>query len=365
MKIAIITPFSFFPATDGGRVRIYNIIKALSKSNKIVCLTPKNQKVIKNKNINIYQINSIARIAQFFNPFFIFRSVKILKKEKPKFIQIEFIWHGFHAIILKYITGIPFVVDEHNVEYLRFKRTGSKLTPFLKIYEKIVCSAAKKILCVSELDKQQLIKLGIEHNKILIVPNGVNCKEFSTHKISKKIIRQESNLKNKPAILFFGQLDYKPNIEAVDIIYYKIMPKVLEKKPDTRFIIVGKGSLNGKIQTYKHKNLVFVGFVDQIQDYINASDFVICPLISGGGTRIKILESISCGKQVISTRIGAEGLINEATKENLILADDWNHFSKEIINLIKRPKKPYVQKSFLVRYDWNNIVSKYISNLGE
>jgi glycosyltransferase involved in cell wall biosynthesis len=194
-----------------------------------------------------------------------------------------------------------------------------------------------------------------------VVENGFDKNVFYANKKNIEKIRKKYNLKDCPIILFFGKLDYPPNKEAVYKIRWQILPLVLEKIPNAKFLIVGKKYEFG----INHESMIFTGLVDNISDYINAADVVIVPLLAGGGTRIKILESIACGKTVVSTTKGAEGLINELTKPFLKIADDWETFSNYIVETIKNPGNKKVPKEFVERYAWQNIYKKFEKILEE
>lgn len=73
---------------------------------------------------------------------------------------------------------------------------------------------------------------------------------------------------------------------------------------------------------------MLLGEKPDVYPYILASDLIIVPLVSGGGTRIKIIESIAAGKRVLSTSLGAEGIERDDLERNLIVEDDWNEFAK-------------------------------------
>ena len=97
--------------------------------------------------------------------------------------------------------------------------------------------------------------------------------------------------------------------------------------------------------------------VKNIEDYINSADVVISPLISGGGTRFKILEALACGKIVISTKIGAEGLSHKGVENVLKIHDDWDEFSKTILLSLSSPllKNSEIDRSYFESYRWNII----------
>lgn len=355
----------------GGASRIYNMAKHLAKKNKIILLCNDYKQVksvetdcdefyefVSNPNIELYFVRAIGgRLSQIFNPSLILNGLKIIKNKKPDIILAEFVWSGLHALIFNILSKTPYILDEHNVEFLRFERMkkGNKVTRlFLKIYEKLSCNFAQKVFCVSEVDKTYLSNiLNIDKSKIIVVPNGIDTDKFYPDIEKGYKIRKKLNIDyNDPIILFFGKLDYKPNLEAVELICHEIMPRVLKKLPNAKFLIVGD---NPPLK-FSHENIIFTGPVKNIEDYINASDVVICPLRSGGGTRIKILEALACGKVIISTSIGAEGL---TTSNNIIIRDKWDEFAKEIINVIIHSMEKGKNKNVndvIDRYAWKNIV---------
>lgn len=115
---------------------------------------------------------------------------------------------------------------------------------------------------------------------------------------------------------------------------------------------------------FKHDSIIFTGVVNHIEHYINASDVIIAPTLKGGGTRIKILEAIACGKKVISTKRGAEGLINELTKPFLEIADNWNDFAECIIKTLIEKRNKKVPKKLIKKYSWEQIYNEFDKLIG-
>ena len=208
---------------------------------------------------------------------------------------------------------------------------------------------------MSEDDRKQINELGVNINKIITVPNGVDILQFRPEPSKKYEIANKLNINvESPIIIFSGSLNYTPNLQAIQIIYEKLINPVLEAVPDAKFVIVGS---NPPLH-FKHESIIFTGYVEKIEDYINASDLVIAPLISGGGTKLKIVEAISCGKTVITTSVGAEGLIGESTKGFLKIADNWNDFIIEMINSLKSSQSTDLPRGFIKMYSWDSIGDK-------
>ncbi len=375
-KILMISHANIFPPYWGGASRSYNITKNLAKNNKIWLLCNDFQ-FLKNDNLNNEEIKELSNYqnvelyfkkyrggkSQIINPRIIKLGLELIKKEKPDIIFAHGLYSAFNSCLLHFLTRIPFILDEHNVEFLRHERIYKKRKFhrfILKTFEKFSCLFASKIFCVSEIDRDLLSsEFRINKNKINVIPNGADTKKFypsgkNNHEIIKKL-----KLEDVPVILFFGKLDYKPNYEAIEIIRNEILPLVLKKKPNAKFLIVG----DSPPLEFKHENIIFTGLVNRIEDYINASDFVICPLLSGGGTRIKILETLACGKPVISTSLGAEGIENEEFSELLYLCDDWNDFADKILLLLSSNKSKIYKDLFKI--SWEKSVSKIENIIGD
>ncbi|MDI6826383.1 MAG: glycosyltransferase family 4 protein [Candidatus Aenigmarchaeota archaeon] len=370
MRILFITPFNLFPPYWGGGVRTYNLIKYLAKKHDIYLIFPSYEQ-LKNKDSKRYRneleklnvkifiikplINLLKRpIIEHLNPFFFFRCLDIIISEKIDLILCDYPWSGTYVFGLYFLTRKPFILIEHNIEYLVKKQIKAKFVRLMKIIELLLCKHAKKITVVCNKDKQKLFELGIDKRKIFVIENGFDEQTFYPSQKYNEKIRKELDIGKDPLMLFCGKLDYPPNKEAVYIIRWEILPKVLEKIPNSKFLVVG-GGYEFEI---KHDSLIFTGIVDNIERYINASDVVINPLLKGGGTRIKVLEAIACGKTVISTKKGVEGLTNKLTRPFLKLADDWDDFSNLIVESIKSSSHRKVPKEFVKKYSWQNTYRK-------
>lgn len=328
-KILYISSVQLFPIQTGGSQVIHSYLKELIKENKIILITVKakdeqsRRDLAESKNIEIHDILSRNSVKKFVFPYTYYKINFLINKLKPNLIIIDFPWFGLIGIFAKLLFKIPFYIRSHNIEFRRMKSQNKWFWFILKIYEKIVYENAEKIVCISELDKKTIEKeLKISVKKIEVSGYVPDLKIFKENIKARKMVRKLLNIENNFVVLFFGPLDYKPNIEAVNIIKNEIVPKVLKQNSNVKFLIVGKNPNNFK----STKNIIFTGYVEKIEDYINASDIVIVPLISGGGIRTKILEALACGKKVITTKIGVEGIA--IYKENVIIANSIDQLTK-------------------------------------
>jgi glycosyltransferase involved in cell wall biosynthesis len=359
MNILIISPFRIYPIYSGFSTRVYNLTKQLSNSNSVFLFYIDYYKKYSAQadcnflpNVQKFSFKVSTKFMQLFDPHLILKGVDLINKEKIDIVIAEGIWAGFHAMIFRALTKVPYCLTEHNVEYIRWKRMGMKCPGLLRIFEKHCCKFSKEIFCMSNSDRQQISELGIDINKITIAPNGIDTLQFRPSPSKKHEIANKFNFDvESPIILFSGNLSYTPNLQAIQIIYEKIIDSVLEAIPKAKFMIVGS---NPPLQ-FQHEAMIFTGFVEKIEDYINASDLVIAPLISGGGTKLKIVEAIACGKTVLTTSIGAEGLLDESTRGFLKIIDDWNDFINFIVNFLKNPTINDLPSTFIEKYSWKSI----------
>ena len=368
MKILIISPSNTFPALSGGPIRTDALVKYLAKQNKIFYVYNKYHQVkevrmgkikfdIKSKtefsNVRLYPIGPSIRFTQLFNPGLLIMSYKIIKKEKIDLVIGEFAWSGIYLLLLKFLTKASYIIDEHNIEYESVKCNPSLIRkwifPLIKFYEKITWEFSKFILCVSEKDRKTIIKSGIYKKKVIVAPHGIDDDFF---KISnQKKLRKKLNLPlDESIILFFGKLDYYPNKKGVDIIYKKILPRTLGKRKNIKFLIVGSNPPD-----IKHDKIIFTGPVENIKDYIDASDIVINPTLFSAGKSTRVIEAIACGKRVISTSIGAGELVNEGLKDFLIITDNWDDFVSAMLKNISK-KHINTPKGFIEKYSLKNIM---------
>ena len=358
MKIAMIVPYPIFPPDEGGRIRAYNLLKHLAAAgHDMLLLTPTSPPPPADLPVRFFETTTAGRRKQVFDPGFMLRAGKILKAERPDIVLSEFIWPAVHGAYLARRLGVPLVLDAHNVEGNRFRSAGAPVWPLVAAYERLALRLATKILVVSEEDRERFTKRGVRAAKMQIVPNGVDPAVVHPDAEAGEAVRRELGIAAETKmLLFFGQLGYAPNQQAVRTIHDELLPRLDRSGTDYTFIVVGKNH-ESVARVDSHPRLRFTGAVRAIAPYINAADAVAVPITSGGGTRLKILESIACATPVVSTSMGAEGIDRAACGGLLTIADDWDAFSATLAAPCD-VKDGNVPAPFLDMYSWKNIVSR-------
>lgn len=384
MKILHIFPYSPIPPNFGGALRVYNLIKQMSKYNEVTLLTFGDEKIKDKLKEEFSQITKeiltcyipktrrFKRIKQLYSlfsyqsHFFLTAKYKqmqklidhITSKNKYDIIQFEFPSMANYQINSDSIK----IMDAHNIEHIiyyhQWKYSTSNIRKFFykleykKLYhdEVLICNNQDAILVTSENDAKIFDELVPKVPKY-IIPNGVDTEHFHP---SNEIPEQNT-------LAFTGALSYIPNSDAALYFIEQILPIIEKKIPDIKLYIVGKNPPKSLLQKSSN-NIIITGFVDDVRPYVWKSSIFIVPLRMGSGTRLKVLEAFSMKKPVVSTTQGAEG-IEITNGENILIADEPEDFAEKIIMLLK--DKHLQQKLAssgheLVKniYDWNVIGQK-------
>ncbi len=297
------------------------------------------------------------------------RITSLIVKNHFDAIIWEHPYFAWLATIIKKRTGIETVLHIHNIEYKRFQSTGKWWWWFLKIYEKWFFKFSDKILFVSPDDQKFAIeKWKIKKKKCVEVAFGVEVSEYPTDKREcNQIVKVNYSIAEDEKILLFnGLLDYKPNLDAVLVILEKITPVLLQHASlKYKIIICGKrlpAELN-ELKDYADKNIIYAGFVDDIETYFKGADLFLNPVQSGGGIKTKMVESIAFGTTVVTSETGAAGIHRDICGKKLIVApnDDWAAFVKAIVENIN--DNEVTPSSYYQYYYWRSIVRKVVDNL--
>jgi GT2 family glycosyltransferase len=141
-----------------------------------------------------------------------------------------------------------------------------------------------------------------------------------------------SNGREPETMLFLGSFRHLPNQEGLKWFTNKVLPAVLAQKPRARLVIVGSDTPPRHSLPNLPDNIELLGFVEDVREPLGRYAVFVCPILSGSGMRVKLLEAFAAGIPVVSTPLGAEGL---ATKDGEIcaLAEDPAEFARKIVEL--------------------------------
>jgi glycosyltransferase involved in cell wall biosynthesis len=319
-----------------------------------------------NRLISKITLTTLSEISAAYSldPYLIVKLFFVCKKEKINLIQCELPITGPSSFIVKKILNIPLVYDAHNVETERVSgmpNVSGIYVAITRILENTVCKISDTIFTVSQRDKDQYALRGTPEQKIVVIPNSIDTKKLSNIGDGTRV-KNKYNLYGKTVLIFHGPLKYPPNEEAAKLLAKTIIPEIVAKYPNVYLLLVGE-----QPPKITQDHIIVTGFVENIYEYIAAADIAVVPLQSGGGTRIKIVEYLACGKAIVSTLKGAEGLNLQDSQDIFLTEDPDSKFIDSIIKLIVDPelrKKMGANAKNKAQqlYDWTKTTEKAVEN---
>lgn len=250
----------------------------------------------------------------------------------------------------------PFVMTEHNVESslgaATYQHWPSWLKPYVaydqwryRRWESIALNAPKRLLAVTTEDAQRLSEQ--MKRQVDVVINGVDVAQFSGVTPDYHGHR----------VLFIGNMEYPPNIDAVEWVVEEILPKVWQQSPQVTFAVCGYALPERWRQKWTDPRIEWIGFVPELTKEQAKSTIFLAALREGGGSKLKVLEAMAAGLPLVSTAQGVSGL-NVEDQTHYYLANEPQQMANAISALVNQPQiaaklgeaaRTYVQQ----HHDWS------------
>lgn len=364
VKVLSLVSYKFLPPDMGGQKGIAFFNRYFSKVVDLCCITIKDntQTGIEGYPIKNILSNSPSR---YINLFYFFTLRRIIRNQKITHLVIEHPYYGWLGILLKWFCKVKLIVHSHNIEALRFKSMNKWWWSILWQYEKIVHKKAGANFFIHDADRNYAIEhFKLDPKRCTTITYGFELSKAPAH-ADKQLAREQicklyGINKTDRILLFNGTLSYRPNLDALDIILKKINPLLsADKDLGYKIIICGNrlpAHYNDLI-SYRDKNIIYAGFVEDIDLYFKGSDIFINPVMDGGGIKTKVVEALGNDLSVISTQSGAIGIPPEITGDKMYIVEneDWDRFSDLIKTIDPGERIPTV---YFDHFFWGKIVAK-------
>jgi glycosyltransferase involved in cell wall biosynthesis len=271
------------------------------------------------------------------------------------------LWHCEwtpYAQALRAVDG-PRVVIAHNVEsviWQRYRETeanalrrwyiGRQWRKFLA-FERRALGEADCTVAVSDLDAARFRRdFGVR--RVGVVENGVDTAYF----------RPGEGWREPGRILFLGSLDWRPNLDGVELLLDRVFPAVRAAESTATLCLVGRNPSDAlRRKAERTPGVELHGNVADVRPFLAECGVMVVPLRIGGGSRLKILEALASGTPVVSTRVGAEGLHLGAGR-HLTVVEDIDALAPALVEAVRAPEVVREQaeagrRRVLERYDWD------------
>lgn len=382
MNILVVSSFLPFPLFSGGHVRLFNILKELSKNHTLTLVCEKRDQqsqtdVEELKKIckSVYTVprkkqwslSNILKTGFSLDPFLVvghtskeMREVigTLIKENQFDTIHVE----TFYVMQNIPKTNVPIVLVEHNIEYLVYERFAGKAPVFLrpllyldllklKKIERHFWKNAKRLIAVSEEEKQLM-----NISNVIVVPNGVDIEKF---KVNSLKLKEDGEKK----VLFIGDFKWIQNKDAASWLIKTIWSRFKSKYnlPNVSLWVVGR-SIPKKIQLLSNdRDITFdENAPKDTKEIFKQAYVLVSPVQVGGGTSFKVLESMASGVPVITTSLGIEGIQAVENKEYLLANTTEEFVDKLYVLLSNRGMYEDISKNARKviedKYDWKKII---------
>jgi glycosyltransferase involved in cell wall biosynthesis len=158
---------------------------------------------------------------------------------------------------------------------------------------------------------------------LAVIPNGVDLEAYEG----------DWGPPEPDALIFPGALTYQANFDAMVFFIGRILPRILAQRPGATLRITGRTDGVPLQRLPVGDGVVFTGYLKDVRPAVAQACVCVVPLLTGGGTRLKILEAMALGTPVVSTSRGTEGL--EVTPgEEILVADEPAEFAEAVLRLL-------------------------------
>lgn len=362
MRILWILPYSPWPTTSGGKTRQYHLLRSLAaRGHRITVLLHSKQPVSAEDRQALEPflerlvvlprrpLRSLSTLlAALFAPYPLLASVNGLSAELQR-TATELLREPWDVVQVEHSysfqpyerplrdAGQPFVLTEHNVESSLGAATYDRLPgwalPFVRYdqwryrrWERRVMSQAAAVVAVTEKDARQLgAMLG---RPVPVVVNGVDCEHFAAARPAPEAQR----------VLFLGNYEYAPNVDAVEWMLDEILPRVWAHCPDARMSVCGYALPAEWAQRWSDPRIEWQGFVPDLLQLQSSSSVFLAALRHGGGSKLKVLEALAAGLPLASTAQGVSGL-ELRDGEDYLGGESAEQLANAVVRLLQDPAR--------------------------
>lgn len=393
MKILWVKAGTLLPVDTGGKIRTYNILRALARDHELTLLSyyggahdPAYEPALREQ-FPLAEVVSgcwptskpglalaFARNLPTGLPFTVGKFTSAAVRDRIvagcRAGRYDVALCDFLAPSANFPDGLPVptVLFQHNVESALWVRRAQHERSALKRpvyrlesgrlsrYEPAAVRRFDHVIAVSEHDKS-LMSPWIDPARISVTPTGVDLGKFREGAPDPGGAG--------PLVVFVGSMDWEPNVDGILWFTEQVWPRIAAAHPSARLRVVGRQP-PPSIRALAGGAIEVTGAVPSVVEHLHAAAAVVVPLRIGGGTRLKIYEAMAARRPVVSTTIGAEGL-DYRDGEDLLVADAPEAFASAVSGLLadpaRRSRVGLAAERRAAIYDWPNVVGDFADTL--
>ena len=393
MRILWIKTELLHPVDKGGRIRTYQMLRALSRQHHVtyLCLDDGDAAPDAIERAREYAQEvvavpfrppaksgaglAVALLRNLFSPLPYavarYRSPALRERVRRMAVSADLIVCDFLFPSLNVPERLPApaVLFQHNVEakiwerYVSVPQHPLRRAYFrlqwrrMRRYEAHECRRFACVVAVSAQDAE-VIRSEYAAKRVGDVPTGVDLDYFPARGSPPQESRE---------LVFVGSMDWMPNDDAIRWFASEVFPEVQKRIAGARLVVVGRSPSPGLHDlASRNEAIEITGTVADVRPYLARAALSVVPLRVGGGTRLKIYEAMAMEVPVVSTAIGAEGLPLRSG-EHLLIADSAEEQVSAICALLNDPARASALAAsalaFVRRHcSWEAVAERFVSH---
>jgi len=356
MNILFLSRWFPFPPDNGSKLRAFNLIKILSREHTVDLLSFASEPISEERigGLKLYCQEIEAVLFRDYNP----RSIRSLlgflstrpryivdtfRKEFQESVRLAFKKTKYDLVVASQVDMTPYtlciadtkvMIDEIELTIYdqgRFNQTKilQKLRAHLTWWKhsRYVTGILERVdgfSVVSDPEMGLITKINKPGCRGLVIPNGIDMDFY----------KGDWGNPGPDTLIYTGALTYRANLDAMQYFISQIFPLIKEKRPLAKLYITGKVNDQIRARLPVDLNVEFTGYLEDVRPRIGSTWISVIPLRIGGGTRLKVLESLALGTPVVSTSKGAEGLELKPGRD-IIIKDVPEEFAFEVVNILE------------------------------
>lgn len=386
MKILFLSSWYPYPADNGSKLRVYNLLRGLAGQHEVTLLSftdqarPETPPELAALCRQVYTVPRLAynsgssralvglfsltprSVLDTYQPLMAQAIGRLLQEEKFDLVIASQWWTAAYWPLF---THLPALYEEVEVG-LFTSQIAQAATPLQKLRHRLTLYKLQRYLqhqlphfractVVSEVEKALLHELTPAYQAIHVIPNGMS-------------LAQDTPTPPRPqpdTLIFSGSLSYSANYDGMNWFIEEVYPLIQVQAPTVRLVITGRP---GERPLPPAANVALTGFVDDVRPLIASAWISLAPIRLGGGTRLKILEAMSLGTPVVTTSKGAEGLAVR-DGEHLLIGDTPEEFAAAVLRLLPDPelRRQLADNACQLisqQYDWAVVMPEFLRLVG-
>lgn len=389
MRILFLSGWFPYPPDNGARMRTFNLVRQLAHRHEVALLS-----FVRSRQVGQSDLDAVSSFCQVLGtvPYRNFhpsrprallhmlstRPRSLLETYNPQMeaqVQEALHQHTFDLIIaseigpglctVPYVLGldaIPRVVEDLELSMIWNKaraqhtwmgRARHRLTWWKqRRYAARLLRQVQGCTVASNQERALLQSIAPGFEPLAVVPNGLDL----------KLYEGDWGPSAPNTLIFPGALTYQANFDAMAFFLEAVFPLIRTQRPGATLRITGRTDGVPLHCLPANDGVIFTGYLEDVRPAVAQSQVCVVPLLTGGGTRLKILEAMALGTPVVSTSRGAEGL-EARPGADILIADEPTEFVGAVLHLLGDSMlraKLVVNGRRLVRerYSWDRIGEK-------